>query len=176
MSLLITEGIISFVTKSVKEEAKEEEEEEEEEENDDKKKKKKAKPKPKRGASASVLEDKPYPLVPTCWAEVYCCKEKRWICVDPIRQFVDRPLDMGHAFEVPMIYVYGFEANGQVFDLSRRYTNKWTIQILELPDREWHEETIAKLSQRVEPDPDELVRLGGGNLNLLKAVLMFEDF
>ncbi|KAI8984789.1 hypothetical protein BDF20DRAFT_817140 [Mycotypha africana] len=65
---------------------------------------------------------------PTVWAEVYCDTLKRWICVDPIRGFIDQPLLMepNHkARNYQLSFVLAFDQTNQVTDVTRRYTARY---------------------------------------------------
>jgi len=75
---------------------------------------------------------------------------------------------MGDAF-VPMIFVFAFENNGMVCDVSRRYCSKWTVHYLEVPDPDWLKATIDKLNRSIQFTDDELVRYEC-NLTFLKII------
>ncbi|KAI8380147.1 hypothetical protein BD560DRAFT_453258 [Blakeslea trispora] len=82
-------------------------------------------------ARAYVSPDKelksPKAKPPCVWAEVWCEETKRWICVDPIRNYIDRPGFMEPAAlnrSNSMSFVLAFSAdNRNVTDVTRRYTS-----------------------------------------------------
>ncbi|KAI8375770.1 hypothetical protein EDC96DRAFT_306693 [Choanephora cucurbitarum] len=64
---------------------------------------------------------------PCVWAEVWCEDTQRWICVDMIRNYIDRPGLMEPAAlnrSNTMSFVLAFSAdNRNVIDVTRRYTS-----------------------------------------------------
>ncbi|KAG1091063.1 hypothetical protein G6F42_019527 [Rhizopus arrhizus] len=62
---------------------------------------------------------------PTVWCEVYCEDTKRWMTIDPIRGFIDKPTLMEPATlnrSNHLSFVLGFDNQNKVTDVTRRYT------------------------------------------------------
>jgi len=55
------------------------------------------------------------------WAEVYCEKEEKWICIDSFRNKVDCVKDIYQKATHPMIYVFAWNNDKTVKDVSARY-------------------------------------------------------
>lgn len=62
---------------------------------------------------------------PTVWCEVYCSDTKRWMTIDPVRGFIDKPtlmepatLNRGNHIS----FVLAFDNQNKVTDVARRYT------------------------------------------------------
>ncbi|CAO3693470.1 unnamed protein product [Rhizopus stolonifer] len=65
---------------------------------------------------------------PTVWAEVYCHKSKRWICVDPLREIVDKPALMEPAAlnrgnQLSFVLALDEKRKRCMTDVTRRYTS-----------------------------------------------------
>lgn len=68
---------------------------------------------------------------PTVWAEVYCTDTQSWMCVDPIRGHIDKPLLMEPAAlnrSSNLSFVIAFDpvnskGQGNITDVTRRYTS-----------------------------------------------------
>lgn len=55
------------------------------------------------------------------WAEVYCEKEEKWICIDIFRNKVDCVKDIYQKATHPMIYVFAWNNDKTIKDVSARY-------------------------------------------------------
>jgi xeroderma pigmentosum group C-complementing protein len=55
------------------------------------------------------------------WVEVYCEKEEKWICVDIFRNKVDCVKDIYQKATHPMVYVFAWNNDKTVKDVSARY-------------------------------------------------------
>ncbi|KAI9336875.1 hypothetical protein BD770DRAFT_415706 [Pilaira anomala] len=72
----------------------------------------------------------PKSKAPTVWAEIFCTKKNRWICIDPIRGLIDTPLRMEPALmdrTNRLSMVLGFDPvdakrRFNITDLTQRYT------------------------------------------------------
>lgn len=69
---------------------------------------------------------------PTVWAEVYCPKTEKWICVDPIRGHIDKPAlmeptNLNRSSRISFVLAFDLPSKkgrrGNVTDVTRRYTS-----------------------------------------------------
>jgi xeroderma pigmentosum group C-complementing protein len=74
---------------------------------------------------------------PTVWVEVYATDTKRWISIDPIRGYIDKPLMMEPANldrSNSLSFVLAFDKKGQGTDVTRRYTSNME-KVIKLRER-----------------------------------------
>ncbi|XP_041350133.1 DNA repair protein complementing XP-C cells homolog [Gigantopelta aegis] len=72
------------------------------------------------------------------WIEVYLPKEKRWLCVDCVRNVLDKPESMENAVSQPVQYVFAFNTDLSVKDVTCRYASEWMTQTRKLRvDADW---------------------------------------
>ncbi|CAG8445957.1 14453_t:CDS:10 [Acaulospora morrowiae] len=100
---------------------------------------------------------------PIFWCEVYFAVHQKWLCVDPIRAFVNRPKAMEPSSTDKnnvMAYVVAFEQDGYIKDVTRRYTAQWGAKTrkLRIPSTKdgynWWDETLAYFSRPYEREQD----------------------
>ncbi|EYB82400.1 hypothetical protein Y032_0360g3433, partial [Ancylostoma ceylanicum] len=62
-------------------------------------------------------------MVRNYWVEYWERKQKRWICVDPLRATVDEPNSIEENVTKPVIYVFAIDNEGGVRDVTARYAS-----------------------------------------------------
>ncbi|PIO60527.1 hypothetical protein TELCIR_17975, partial [Teladorsagia circumcincta] len=60
------------------------------------------------------------------WVEYWDRKQKRWICVDPLRATVDEPSTLEENFTKPVTYVLAIDNEGGVRDVTARYAGQFS--------------------------------------------------
>ena len=72
------------------------------------------------------------------WSEVYCEKEEKWICIDIFRNKVDCLKDINQKATHPLVYVFAWNNDKTVKDVSARYCTNLNTTIRKMRvDREY---------------------------------------
>lgn len=90
---------------------------------------------------------------PVHWAEVFCgsMSSGKWIVVDPIRQWVDRPhaVEQGTCRERSLTYVVAYGDAGPK-DVTKRYAASY-MATMKLRDEQWWQVTLGAVQLRTRP-------------------------
>ncbi|WKY03883.1 hypothetical protein Q1695_005109 [Nippostrongylus brasiliensis] len=65
-------------------------------------------------------------VVRNYWVEYWDRKQKRWICVDPLRSSVDDPNSIEENLSKPVVYVLAIDSEGGVREVTARYASDFS--------------------------------------------------
>lgn len=126
---------------------------------------------------------------PTFWTEIFCEKENRWICVDVVRNLIDKPhlmiskitpyviaLDSG---KLSFIYssiqmFFSFFKKDHIRDVTRRYAPNWDFTIKLRAHEDWIKATLRPYSKRENFTDEWEVILSFFSKRILKSIIILK--
>ncbi|KHJ87308.1 DNA repair protein Rad4 [Oesophagostomum dentatum] len=79
----------------------------------------------KKKSSTSTAASDYRGMIRNYWVEYWDVKQKRWICVDPLRGSVDDPNSIEENLTKPITYVFAIDNEGGVREVTARYASEF---------------------------------------------------
>ncbi|RWS10463.1 XPC-like protein isoform b [Dinothrombium tinctorium] len=93
------------------------------------------------------------------WLEIYLTSEKKWVCCDPISSSdICEPSELEKSTFDPILYVFAFDNESHVKDVTKRYCSKWLNSVVKAKrvNEQWLTETLQPFKTwRIEEDDIE---------------------
>ncbi|ESO84377.1 hypothetical protein LOTGIDRAFT_132355, partial [Lottia gigantea] len=90
------------------------------------------------------------------WIEIYLQEENQWICVDCIREVVNKPYDIESTATYPLHYCLAYSNDGSIKDVTPRFASDWLSTTRKLrTDSDWWRETLQTYRSQEEQNEQD---------------------
>ncbi|VDM71003.1 unnamed protein product, partial [Strongylus vulgaris] len=112
----------------------------------------------KKGKSSGSKTNEHKGMIRNYWIEYWDRKQKRWICVDPLRASVDEPNSIEENLTKPVSYVFAIDSEGGVRDVTARYASDFLRPEFRRlrTAQQWIAKTLRKKMIRANREKSEL--------------------